>query len=142
MLLQAHDAGAYLASRTTLRTALLNGATPLGIGQPNNTFGYGRANTMTSAPLAGCLDTDGDGYPNGLEISMGKNPNVYCPIMRADVNGDGTVNIFDLANIAQYYGQTIPPAPPRLNQNGDTTLNIFDLALTAQQYGKVVTGCP
>ncbi|MDE3096926.1 MAG: S8 family serine peptidase [Chloroflexota bacterium] len=142
MLLQAHDAGAYLASRTTLRTVLLNGATPLGIGQPNNTFGYGRANTMTSAPLAGCLDTDGDGYPNGLEISMGKNPNVSCAIMRADVNGDGKVNIFDLANIAQYYGQSIPPAPPRLNQNGDATLNIFDLALTAQQYGKSVAACP
>ncbi|MHB8377638.1 MAG: S8 family serine peptidase [Dehalococcoidia bacterium] len=142
MLLQAHDSGAYLASRTTLRNALLGGATPLGIGVPNNTFGYGRANTTASAPLANCKDTDGDGYPDGLEISMGQNPNRYCDIMRADVNGDGTVNILDLATEAVHYNEKIPPAPPRLDQNGDGSVNILDLAKTAVQYLKDVTLCP
>ena len=31
-------------------------------------------------------DIDGDGYANSAEIALGKSPNVYCRIMRADVD--------------------------------------------------------
>src|SRR5205823_2750157 len=41
------------------------------------------------------IDADGDGYSNTLEIAIGKNPNLFCAIMRADVNMDGVVSILD-----------------------------------------------
>ncbi|MDE3095863.1 MAG: hypothetical protein KGK07_07665 [Chloroflexota bacterium] len=101
--------------------------------------------TCGTAPYqaqSGWPNSSGDGYTDAQHIALSKDPFTYCPIMRADVNGSGTVNIFDLANEAQHYGQLIPPGPARDDQNSDRKINIFDLALTAQQYGKSVTACP
>jgi hypothetical protein len=86
--------------------------------------------------------TAGDGYTDGEHVALGKNPLLYCAIMRADVNHDGMVNLLDLSLLAAYYLQTIPPAPARYDQNGDNTINIIDFAEMATVFEKSVTACP
>lgn len=88
-------------------------------------------------------DSDGDGYTDGQEVAMGKNPNVFCQTMRADVNGDGLANSLDLALVAQYFSQRIPPAPARFDQAPfDGRVNLLDLAKIALVFGRAVTSCP
>ncbi|MDE3096665.1 MAG: hypothetical protein KGK07_11795 [Chloroflexota bacterium] len=87
-------------------------------------------------------DSDCDGYTDAQEIALGTNPFGYCEIMRADVNGNGIVNILDLATVASAYGQAVPPAPARYDQNFDGRINILDLAKVASVYGKTVSQCP
>ncbi len=91
------------------------------------------------------IDTDQDGYSDQREIALGKNPLVYCPIMRADVNGDGTVNVLDLATVALFYGEAVPPAPARYLQGPPPfsgVINILDLAKIAAQYQNSISACP
>jgi Subtilase family/Dockerin type I domain len=142
MLLAGSGSGTPASNRTTLHDALLNSAVDLGTPGIDNTYGHGRLDTVAAAPLAGCLDTDGDGYPNGLETSLGKSPNVYCATMRADINGDGTVNILDLTLMASEFLQNIPPGKSRYDQNGDGKINILDLTLGASVFLKHVSACP
>src|SRR5687767_1375724 len=54
------------------------------------------------------VDTDGDGYLDSEETALGENANLYCPVMRADVDHDLTVTIGDLAQIASAFLQPIP----------------------------------
>lgn len=65
-----------------------------------------------------------------------------CEIKRADVNGDGKVNIVDLASLAGYYNQNVPPAPARDDQNRDGKINIIDLSMAASVYNQLVSACP
>ena len=59
-------------------------------------------------------DIDGDGYTNAQENALGKNPLVYCKIMRADLNGDGAVNTPQhLVLFSQWFTDPVPPAPAR-----------------------------
>lgn len=87
-------------------------------------------------------DTDGDGYTDIQEIRLGKNPNVYCSVMRADMNGDGEVNGLDLALLAKQFLQPAPPADARRDLNGDGLLNALDLALLGKSFLKNVSACP
>jgi hypothetical protein len=102
------------------------------------------ANRPGSDGLGDACDSDisGDGYGNVAKAALGKNLLIYCSIMRADVNGDGVVNILDLASEAQQYHQTVPPAPERLSQDADSVINILDLSRMTQEYKKHVTACP
>ncbi len=91
------------------------------------------------------FDTAGDGYGDGQKIALDKNPTLYCPIMRADVNMDGVVNILDLATVAGTYGQAVPPAPARYDQGpppSDGVINILDLSKMASVYDHSVMECP
>ncbi len=87
-------------------------------------------------------DIDGDGYLNADEGALGKSTVTYCATMRADVNGDGSANLLDLAKLALYFGQAIPPAPERYAQNADSIINLLDLAQQALVFGQNVSGCP
>lgn len=93
-------------------------------------------------PLDPSLDSDGDGYPDLREMQMGKSTLVACAIMRADVDADGAVTILDLAAVARYFGQNVPPAPARLNQDGDSAISIMDLARQAAKFGQSSSACP
>ncbi|MDE3095983.1 MAG: hypothetical protein KGK07_08280, partial [Chloroflexota bacterium] len=96
----------------------------------------------TVVPRQCADDSVCNGYTDAQKIALGKDPFNFCRIMRADVNGDGKVSIFDLSTTAQYYGQVTPPAPARLDENADGKINIFDLSLAASVYGQQVTACP
>lgn len=96
--------------------------------------------TVTAPP-----DADGDGYTDPVETAMGKNPSVYCAIMRADVDGDASVSILDLSAVAGQFTQTVPPASPRNDQGPlprDNVITILDLSMMAGEFTKNVAGCP
>jgi hypothetical protein len=86
--------------------------------------------------------TAGDGYTDGAHVAIGKDPRLYCKIMRADVDGDGVVSILDLSMDAQRYLKPVTHDIERLNQDGDTEISILDLAKMASVYLKPVTACP
>jgi len=97
------------------------------------------------------LNIKGDGYPDSLKISLGKNVSAYCSIMRADINKDGFVNGLDLGFLAVNFLQTFTPTDPangldtgiqRVNQNGDSGINGLDLGSFALQFARSVADCP
>src|SRR5207253_2603971 len=60
----------------------------------NSSLGRGGQDTVGDA----CDENvSGDGYSNEQHAALGKDPAAYCPIMRADVNGDGVVDALDLS---------------------------------------------
>ncbi len=98
--------------------------------------------TVQYAMQTGWPSSSGDGYTDAQHVALGKDPFLYCTIMRGDIDGNGRVNIIDLSNIALYYNQTIPPAPARRDQNADGRINILDLSIPAGVYNKAPTACP
>lgn len=90
------------------------------------------------------VDTDADGYADGAELNLGKDPLTYCAIMRADVDANGVVSILDLTQVASQYAQSIPPGNPRYDQNKppDNQISILDLTIQASVYGQPVSACP
>ena len=87
-------------------------------------------------------DSDGDGYTDVQEIAIGKNPLVYCAVMRADVNHSGDVTISDLSTVASHFGQAVPPAPVADDQNADQSIAINDLSTMASHFAQSVNSCP
>lgn len=64
--------------------------------------------------------------------------NVLSPLqLVGDINGDCTVNIFDLARVAGVLGNTIRPGiNPRTDLNLDGRVSIIDLVMVASNMGK------
>ncbi len=87
-------------------------------------------------------DSDGDGYGDVIEDQLGTDPLAYCAVMRADVDGDGSVSILDLSRGAQRFGESAPPAPRRLLQDGDTQISILDLSRMASHFTQSIASCP
>jgi len=88
------------------------------------------------------VDTDGDGYTDGQEVALGKDPLVFCAIMRADFDGNGTVNGLDLGVLALHFTQTVPPAPPGVDLNGDGWISGLDVSVMARVFLANVSKCP
>lgn len=84
-------------------------------------------------------DTDGDGYTDVRETSLGANPALYCAVMRADVSGDGIVTASDLGLVAVRFGPA--DANVRENQDGDGAVSAADLGTVATKFGAAVGGC-
>lgn len=102
-----------------------------------------------AATDSGCMaievtltDGDGDGYGDVIEDQLGKDPGTYCAVMRADVDGDGSVSILDLSRGAQRFGESAPPAPRRLLQDGDTRISILGLSRMASHFSESTASCP
>ena len=105
-------------------------------------------NTALNRPGADTLgdacddDIDGDGYTNTQEAAIGKDPDTYCAIMRADVDGDGVVSILDLTKVALFFTQSAPPAPTRYLQDADHVISILDLTRMGLLFTLPVSSCP
>lgn len=59
----------------------------------------------------------------------------------ADLNGNRLVTATDLAISFSYHGQTVPPAPPQVDQNGDGVINVVDHQTVASQLGAGGVAC-
>ena len=95
--------------------------------------------TATSTPDP--TDSDGDGYTDAHEIDLVEDPQSYCQIMRADVDGDGAASILDLTLVASYFTQSVPDAPARYDQDADTQISVLDLTKMATVFGESVAAC-
>lgn len=69
--------------------------------------------------------------PDQIGVEIWENKGSDTPA-RGDVNGDGQVNIFDLAYVASRFNSSAPTA----DLNGDGRVDIFDLAIVANNYGQ------
>lgn len=98
---------------------------------PTSTF----TPTVTPTPAP---DSDGDGYSDAREIELNENPISYCSIMRADVDGNGTVNSLDLLRVAIDF-QGGPGL--RTDQDGNGQVNSLDLLSVAIQFQRVPSEC-
>lgn len=89
-------------------------------------------------------DTDGDGYTDGQEVAIGKNPVIYCSIMAADIDHDGSVTILDLNMAALRYLSTSgdPNFLPAADVDHDGAITILDLNFMARRYLQSIQACP
>ena len=104
------------------------------------------------ATVSGNLTLDGAAIPDALIALQieGFNMTIFRtlftgttpPGLLGDINGDGTVNIFDIVIIALAFGTRLgdPNWDPRADINGDNFVNIFDVVLAALDYGRIEGG--
>jgi len=118
--------------------------------------------TVPNSPLADmyreAILTNPRSVPPGVEVSIPENKTVQSTLeveegvkdvsLVGDITGptlfvpDGKVDIRDIALIAKYFGQTVPPAPPNCDITGPTLgvpdgkIDIRDIALAARNFGK------
>src|SRR5438309_2237655 len=65
------------------------------------------------------LDTDGDGFSDALENTLGTDPNDACPdnandaAWPPDLNNNRAVDITDVAMLTGRFGNSVPPEPQR-----------------------------
>lgn len=79
----------------------------------------------------GCLRV----FQHGYLLGQAKNPTGKLGVLTlpgGDVNGDNQINIFDLAYVGSFYGDTGSDA----DVNGDNIVSIFDLVLAASNFGQ------
>jgi lysophospholipase L1-like esterase len=127
-------------TNTATRTPTLTSTATITI-TPTNTGTATETATPTATSTPDTLDSDGDGYTDAREIELGEDPFAYCPIMRADLDGDGTVSIIDFTRIAQYFAQPVGTAPARYDQDADSTISILDFTKMALVFTQDVGLC-
>jgi hypothetical protein len=59
----------------------------------------------------------------------------YIGLPLGDTNEDGKIDGVDIARVAKYFGQNIPPAPDSCDVNLDGTIDGRDLAITCRHFG-------
>jgi len=75
-------------------------------------------------------------YVGSLYQGQIDNASVMFEVKVPDVNGDNSVDIFDLVIVAAQFGRPPPPIDdPRADVNKDGVVDIFDLVLVAAYFG-------
>ena len=77
------------------------------------------------------LEDRTDQDPDQIGVEIWKHNPTDTPA-RGDVNGDGRVNLLDLAYVASRFGSSTPAA----DLNGDGKVDILDLVIIADNYGR------
>lgn len=119
-----------------------NGAwTPLGAGLSTNgfinallTWDPDGAGPRSPVIVVGGSFTTGGGLPGAYITAAGVCAQAACP---ADLDGDGTIGLGDLAALLSHYGLTGGATPADGDLNGDGNVDLSDLAALIGQYGTV-----
>ena len=56
-----------------------------------------------------------------------------------DLNGDGKVDMKDIATVAKAFGQTVPPISPDLDVNEDWKIDMRDISIVARHFGESIS---
>ena len=99
-----------------------------------STIGFTKGTYTISAqadPVIGELDTADNSYTGGT-VKI---------VIQGDINGDGIVDIFDIARIAIVFGVQVIGVPPpnwdpNADINGDYIIDIFDIVIVALHFGE------
>jgi len=67
---------------------------------------------------------------------------IFKIVFPGDTTGDGNVNVFDLATLANHYALTGDWDFADGDFDGDDTVGIFDLAILATHYGTTSAAAP
>ncbi len=67
---------------------------------------------------------------------------LHINLIQGDVTCNGMVDIFDLATVARFYDQSVPPAPEKYNVKTDGTMDIFDLVVVATNFNYYTPDSP
>jgi hypothetical protein len=104
--------------------------------------------TPTATPVPDPNDLDGDGWPNDVEDIIGTDPLDACAdnpnddAWPVDFNNDASITSSDLSAVSQYVGQSVPPAPARVDidppSQPDGVITSGDLSQVASLIGQ---GC-
>jgi hypothetical protein len=97
---------------------------------------------LTVASACGGGGGSGNSASPTARAVVRKTPSGPCAIARADIDGDGSVSIFDVTKVSSHMGETVPPAPPELDQDGDNAITILDLNLVTGVFVRSVNDCP
>ncbi len=125
--------GPFTLTNTTTGQSFIN-TTFAGI-QPSGAYRYNvsPANSLSDGVYTGIFNTGGATDVAGNAV-VASSPTITFRFLRADFNGDFTVNFDDLLIIAQNYG-----ASSAINASGDANydgvVDFSDLLITAQTYG-------
>ena len=91
----------------------------------------GTAQTITLPEAAAPVSDRGDNAASLTHQLPDLDGEIYLATKSfADVNDDGVVNILDLVQVANHFGQSAP------DPNGDGAVNILDLVFVAQQFSQ------
>ena len=91
----------------------------------------GQAQTITLSASATPVSDRGENSASLTHLLPDLDGEIYLKAKNpADVNGDGRVNILDLVQVANGFGQSSP------DPNGDGAVNILDLVFVAQQFSQ------
>ena len=88
---------------------------------------------MLALATGATLNTSGCKVYYGELINLGSIPGHYVDVMHsADLNGDDTVDAFDLGMVLESWG---PCENCPADFGGDGTVNVFDLAVVLANWG-------
>jgi len=89
--------------------------------------------------LEGTLKVDGTGP---TPITLPSTVDLTINLIQGDVTCNGVVDIFDLATVAHFYDQSVPPAPAKYDVRTDGTMDIFDLVVVATNFNYQIPDSP
>lgn len=88
-------------------------------------------------------DDDGDRLPTfetgsdcGINIGGSLGKTTYLDWLCGDVKCDDKIDLFDLVEVATYFGQTVTNASRICDLNDDGAIDIFDIVICASRFGE------
>jgi len=96
----------------------------------HGTTGFAKGNYTISAyawPVPDETDLKDNTYTDGWVIVA----------MVGDIDGNGKVEIKDIALVAKWFGRIVPPAPANCDLDNNGNIDVKDIAIVCKNFGKI-----
>lgn len=98
-------------------------------------MGFGSQTYITNTKKVDLGDApSGAGDPGNYQSELLKESGEFILPWDEDIDGDGTVGIFDLSSVAIWFGEDVPPAPELVDLNNDNHIGIADLSSVSIEF--------